>query len=60
MKHYAIGNAVGSYRTRHGLNENIREIVCVCVSTFDNLFFFMNETLCNNTVGSYRTRHGFY
>ena len=27
-----------SYRTRHGLNENIREIVCVYVCTFDNLF----------------------
>ena len=27
-----------SYGTKHGLTEYIREIVCVCVSTFDNLF----------------------
>ena len=25
--------------------------LCVCVSTYDNLFFFMNETLCYNAVG---------
>ena len=25
--------------------------VCVCVSTYDNIFFFMNETLCYNAVG---------
>ena len=26
-------------------------VMCVCVGTFDNLFFFMNETLCYNAVG---------
>ena len=26
-------------------------VVGVCVSTYDNLFFFMNETLCYNAVG---------
>ena len=27
-------------------------VVCACVGTFDNLFFFfMNETLCYNAVG---------
>ena len=26
-------------------------VVCVCVSTYDNLFFFMTETICYNAVG---------
>ena len=33
--------------------ENIWEMsgVCLCVGTFDNIFFFfMNETLCHNAV----------